>query len=78
MTLESPLRFAARALLFVIRRWNDPIKIPMKNGTTSLVLKHMLAMHDMLMRRVSAAVVCEDDVDCAPSASRLPPFRTAL
>ena len=44
-------------------RWNDPVKIPMKNGTTSLVLKHMLAMHDMLMRRLPAAVICEDDVE---------------
>lgn len=36
-----------------------------KNGSLSLTLKHMLAMHDMLHRRLPAAIVLEDDAEFA-------------
>jgi len=41
--------------------WTRPDTGEMGWGTVSLALKHMIAMHDMLARRLPRAVVLEDD-----------------
>mmetsp|Transcript_4507 Transcript_4507/g.11911 ORF Transcript_4507/g.11911 Transcript_4507/m.11911 type:complete len:305 (+) Transcript_4507:258-1172(+) len=63
------LNFADRTCLFpeyALTHWSKPVP-GMANGTLSLALKHQLAYRDIGQRRLSAALLLEDDSTVPPT-----------
>jgi len=55
---------------YVATHWTRPAAAGLSNGTLSLGLKHQLAYHDILRRRLAAALVLEDDSTLPPDLWR--------